>query len=244
MRILIGLDNTGTKENNGTGEMARRLGEYIQFDGLAQVESITRHFLLNSPEIQFSLQNKAYCITASTEEINYATLADKCRSYLKRNIAPGSDAGFCLAEWERVGSAIQNFGKRAKSQALSQLDTLTLTESIISEGLSGNGDGIIGALASIGLRAGGRDGSFTWLPGLKELRGEYTPDELHQAAHINEVRQMTGVLIRQTESIDVGKSVQPLLHDGRAVLFVEKTCEDGKIKWRTLSTETINQMSR
>ena len=245
MRILIGLDDTDNPDSGGTGHLARQLGKLLQSTGMANVEGITRHQLLVSPEIQYTFHNSSICLTLYTESNRLEKLAGVCRTYLIHESATGSDAGLCMAEWDAVGSAIQNFGWRAKFQVMSQEDTLYLAGpfGIILERLSNNGDGIIGALASVGLRAGGRDGRFIWLPGLRELSGEYTPCELHQSAQIDEVRQLSGMSIPCTAKIEVNSWTRPILHDGRAVLFVEEVNENGKTKWRIPSKEIIRKLS-
>lgn len=245
MRILIGLDGTDNPEGQGTGYMARQLGKLLLSTEMAIVESITRHQLLISPDIHYTSHNSSICLTLSAESKHLDKLGDVCRTFLTRESAIGSDSGLCIAEWDAVGSAIQNFGRRATQQVMSQEDTIYPTDAfgIILERIAGNGNGIIGALAGVGLRAGGRHGRFIWLPGLKKLNGEYTPCELKQSAQIDEVRQLSGLLVPSTAKIRLNSSMRPILHDGRAVLFVEGVKINEKTEWRIPSEETIKQLS-
>ncbi len=41
MRILVGIDDTDTKDTRGTGFNAREIGKFIKKEGIGTVEGIT-----------------------------------------------------------------------------------------------------------------------------------------------------------------------------------------------------------
>jgi hypothetical protein len=87
------------------------------------------------------------------------------------------------------------------------------------EGLGGTEDGVIGALAAVGLAVTGEDGRVVQLGGW--------PDDLHGVQPIERldrrevaVRLPTGAAIRDGW-IDVGKKLRPNRRGGATVLVVE-----------------------
>ena len=245
MDYLIGLDDTDNLESRGTGYLARQLAHYLQSDRLAQVWGVTRHQLLISPEIKYTSHNSAVCILVSADELKADNILAACRNFLTQHCASGSDAGFCFVDQNQVTSDIQDFAMRAKQQVLHKRQAAELAQAsrFYLEEISGNGSGIIGALAGVGLRAGGEDGRFLWLHGLRELNGVYTVEELLTQTGIQEVRSLDGNNLPMEAQVDVGSWVRPLLRAGKAILYVEEVNENGKFRCRILTKEHIKQLS-
>ena len=66
---------------------------------------------------------------------------------------------------------------------------MALKNNIILEGLTGNNDGVIGALAAIGLRYSGNDGRFVSVKGkeLREINGIFTKTEILGQINIDDI---------------------------------------------------------
>jgi len=114
-------------------------------------------------------------------------------------------------------------------------------EDLTLEGLTGTGGGIIGALAAVGLRAGGDDGRFLWLKGIREISGTYTVKELQQLIPIDAVQTSEGATIPPDDRVELGPWIRPLLKAGRAVLLVEP--DDESHLWRVMEKERVKQLS-
>jgi hypothetical protein len=243
IQILIGIDDTDNLETHGTGRCARQLGERLAAGGLAEVDGITRHQLLIDPRIPYTSHNSSACLLARTTTDRLPDLIAAARAFLLRESAPGSDAGLCVADQSQVTAAHQDFGQRAKREVLTmeqardcaQRDGLTL------EALTGTGGGIIGALAAVGLRAGGDDGRFLWLKGIREISGVYTVEQLQQTTPIDVVQTLGGAELSPEDRVDLGPWIRPVLKAGRAVLFVEPA--DGPHLWRVMEKERVKQLS-
>jgi 2-polyprenyl-6-methoxyphenol hydroxylase-like FAD-dependent oxidoreductase len=97
---------------------------------------------------------------------------------------------------------------------------LAAAHGIHLEGLGGTNGGVIGALAAVGLAAGGNDGRVVVL-------GEW-PDDLAGPQPLSAI-QARGIEVRQIGShnlvddgwIDVGKHLRPNRRAHKVVLFVE-----------------------
>jgi hypothetical protein len=114
---------------------------------------------------------------------------------------------------------------------------------LLLEGLTGTGGGVIGALAAVGLRAGGNDGRFLWLPGIRELQGRFTVAEILARTGIDELRTMDGVVLQGGQMVVLGEWTRPILSDGKAVLLMEEVLENGKPEWHVLAKESVKQLS-
>jgi hypothetical protein len=242
VRVLIGLDDTDNLESRGTGHLARQLAAWLAGQNLASPFGITRHQLLVSPLIPYTSHNSSACLEAEVAPDGLERLAAACSEYVARESAPGADAGLCLAPWERIGEPARLFGESAKREVLEMDRALGLAQEtgLFLEGLSGTRGGVIGALAAVGLRAGGEDGRFLWLPGLRELSGQ-APLEQLRAVGIEAVLTLEGNPVQ--EPVEVGDWPRPLLKGGRAILLVEEVRVDGKSIWRTLPKEVVKQLS-
>ena len=243
IQILIGIDDTDNAETHGTGRRARQLGERLAADGLAEVDGITRHQLLIDPRIPYTSHNSSACLLARTTADRLPDVIATARSFLLRESAPGSDAGLCVAGQSPVTPAHQDFGQRAKREVLTldQARGIAQRDGLTLEGLTGTGDGIIGALAAVGLRAGGDDGRFLWLKGIREISGVYTVEQLRLSTSINVVETLEGAEIPSDDRVDLGPWIRPVLKAGRAVLFVEP--DDEPHVWRVVEKERVKQLS-
>jgi hypothetical protein len=149
----------------------------------------------------------------------------------------------CVAGQAQVTAAHQDFGQRAKREVLTidQARSFAQRDGLTLEGLTGTGGGIIGALAAVGLRAGGDDGRFLWLKGIREISGVYTVEQLRQTTPIDSVQTVGGAEIPPNDRVDLGPWIRPVLKAGRAVLFVEP--DDEPRLWRVVEKERVKQLS-
>jgi hypothetical protein len=120
-------------------------------------------------------------------------------------------------------AAVQAFGARCKQQLIKQQEarTLAAAHNISLIGLGGTEDGVIGALAAVGLAAANNDGRVIHL--------DDWPDDLEGVQPVDRIAAR-GVTVRNLRSnqpvtagtIDLGKKLRPNWREGRPVLFVEQ----------------------
>ena len=239
MHLLIGIDDTDNLETRGTGHRVRQLAEWLAENNLAEPLGITRHQLLVDPRIPYTSHNSSACLSVEADDPESVWKAS--REFLLLTSADGSDVGLCLAAWEAVDETVISFGRRAK------LEVLTMPEAhetasrsrVRSEGLTGTGGGVIGALAGIGLHRDGNDGRFLWLPGLRELKGTYPVEEVIAKGHIERVCTLDHDDLALDALVNVGDWVRPVLRNGRSTLYVEEQNHG----WHILSKDHIKDLS-
>jgi hypothetical protein len=244
MIVLVGIDDTDDASSRGTGYHARLLGNKFREEGIAEVHAITRHQLLIDSRIDYTSRNSSACMVIEPTQDDVAILLDFARLELQSTCAPGSNVGISLAAPSSVDGEIQDFSRAAKREFLSVDPALALAEQkdIYLEGLNGNGAGVIGALAALGLYASGDDGRFIWLPKLRDLDGIYTVDELTKLLDM-EIKTTAGESLPPATRIRVSDWMRPIMREGHAILLAEQENQDGEISWRFVDKSTIKALS-
>lgn len=239
--VYIGIDDTDNPDTRGTGFRARQLVDRLHENNLARAVGVTRHQLLVDDRIPYTSHNSSACL-AVTGGCEVETLMDFCRGFLLETAAEGSDVGLCLADEEQAGSATE-FGRAAQTTVVTRDDARAIAarNGIRLEGLTGDQQGIIGALSAVGLHAEGNDGRYIWLQGLRDQAHRLlTLYELLQKTCINKVALMDGGEITDPESmIDLGPWPRTVRIDKQAVLLVEKNSDN---QYKVLDKDLIKSV--
>ena len=216
--ILIGLDDTDNATSRGTGHLARQLLADLARRGLRPI-SVTRHQLPLDPRIPYTSHNSGACV--AVEGGDGADSAAMAFDFVAGRAADGSDPGVCIAEAGMLPDEVLAFGRRAAAEVVEMAEALDVARAagVALRPLGGTGLGVIGALASVGLRAGGDDGRFIELPGLRELAGRLGAEGFERV----------GIRLEHTgthwpgpdDAYETFGWVRPRLLGGRAVLPVK-----------------------
>jgi hypothetical protein len=228
-QLLIGIDDTDNLGTRGTGHLAERLLLALRHAGFGSATGATRHQLLVDPQIPYTSHNSSMCIGWDGEPgVDAEAIAGVAGPFLETASAPGSDPGLAIAvaeNWSdpRCRQELVDFGHRAKREVLNRSAAFALAAlcgvSLSAHG--GDGGGVIGALAAVGLHLSGDDGRFRWMPGLRDLAGFLSYDELPSAVPITEARDPTGREPKGEDVIDLGDWVRPVLRGSRSVLLLQ-----------------------
>ncbi len=246
-RILLGIDDTDVIGSRGTGFLSRQLASELEGNRLGTIISITRHQLLIHPDIPYTSQNSSACLMIKSNKVeeirNYAT------KYLKKNCQEGSDAGLCILPNEIILDDITNFGYAAKERVLEIKDAYDLAErnGIYLEGFLGNKQGVIGALAAVGLRISGNDGRYIWLKGVKELRelkaGVFLAADLKELLSLNSIGTFDDIQAKDDDRIQGTDWIRPVLKDNKTFLIVEKTKNNDDYEWKVANKDFVRKHS-
>lgn len=243
--LLIGIDDTDDLWSPGTGRRARELLVELATAGLGTSAGATRHQLLVDDRIPYTSHNSNACLVwrspgGDPDTVRAAIIALAGR-FLERVCPPDADPGLVVAIPGRLNSdataLLVEFGRRAKREVLHTSDARHLAARV-GVHLSGHGgteDGVLGALAGVGLHLSGDDGLFITVPGLEELPAEATIDELCARIPLDDARDGNHHRPEPGELIELGDWVRPVLLDGRVVLLLEapRPQPDGRRTWRT-----------
>jgi hypothetical protein len=220
--VYIGIDDTDIAGSPGTNQLARRLADSLP-DG-CRTTLILRHQLLLDPRVPFTSQNGSASLLIESEDADpEARMLPTLRREIQAWFVSGSDPGLCTAT--NVHPAVIEFGRRCQRELVTQAEARYLAErsGIRLEGLGGTEDGVIGALAAVGLLASGNDGRVVHRPGWTwpdSFAGAHPIDAILTRG-VDEVRDSRSGERLVRGSVDVGKHLRPALRAGRVVLFVE-----------------------
>ena len=217
MIAYIGLDDTDNRESRGTGHLARVIADRLS--ETYPIRGITRHQLLFDPRVPYTAKNSSASIMLEVDEqVDLPGLFAQVRSIMLGDFQQGSDPGLCLTL--ALPEAVTRFGQRAKVDLVSQAEARALADryGILLEGLGGTQDGVIGALAAVGLSAGGSDGRYIRVGTVRDLQG-WQPVETILAAGVDQVQTMAGEVL--SEGNILADKLRPARRGHKVVLFVE-----------------------
>lgn len=228
--IFIGMDDTDNVDSRGTGHLARQIAAVLA--GEYRLLGVTRHQLLVDPRVPCTRNNSSAAIALDVDhvELDVDCLLERVRAIMLENYQPGSDPGLCLAL--SVPIAVMEFGRRAQRELVNQADAraLAAAHGIRLLGLGGDEDGVIGALASVGLAASGEDGRYIQVGRSRELAGLQPISALLEAG-IDAVQTAEGRPV--TEGLVLTDKLRPARRAGRPIAVVEWAGE----YWRPLKLD-------
>ena len=231
--IFIGIDDTDIIGTPGTNQLARlilkRLGES------SKDSVICRHQLFFDTRVPYTSKNGSASIQlphADAKDKNW--LISTIREVIQGWFVVGSDPGLCVAAGRsaEISETVQKFGVRCKNEVVSQDEAreVAAKAGCYLEGLGGTEQGVVGALAAVGLIAGGDDGRIVqlshWPYPDDAFTGSCEIDELH-ARGIDEVRVLESGEHITSGSVDIGRHLRPNLRGGRIVLYVKASDDLG-----------------
>ncbi|BDQ33552.1 hypothetical protein [Pseudodesulfovibrio portus] len=220
MRIFLGFDDTDDHDSAmGTGRLVREFG--CQLPEGYTLAGIVRHQLPRLEEIPFTSNNSSACaIIDMDDDCSPDMLRDLAVKHLEAHCAPGSDPGLCLAAEADVVPAMVEFGQKATGHRLTQKEAMETARSIQLYGLGGTNDGIIGALAAVGLTRLGWCGRFIEFGRLRDLPADMHVHDLNDIG-VSVVSVDRDPLVPLPGDVVTNAVwIRPSLWDGKPVLQV------------------------
>jgi hypothetical protein len=248
MKILVCIDDTDNLESRGTGQLSQLFAEAIEKKGWGACTSISRHQLFVHEDIPYTSHNSSMCFKATIDEKTLQPLIDFMQKGLVVESAPGSDAGLCVAvdNEELDKQRLMAYGNSAKNTVLNKTMAYELASDLgvhLSEH-GGTGDGIIGALAGVGLRLGGNDGRFRGWYHFDKSGSSIGVEALCNHSFVDVVKPLDGAPLDMDQSVLLGDDKVKIIHQGgRQVLPVEAVQDSsGSPAWVTLAKDRIKQL--
>lgn len=233
--IHVGIDDTDTLDTPGTNQLARRLVAVLPA-GFTFVVAL-RHQLLLDPRVPYTSQNGCASLLVHADPGRGAEdLLPVFCAEMRAWFVAGSDPGLCVAE--RVSEQVRAFGRRAQREVVRQSEARALAKDhgLFLEGFGGTEDGVIGALAGVGLLAAGDDGRVVHRAGWgwpDSFAGVQSVATVLRRG-VDEVREAVSERPVDAGLVDVGKHLRPSFRGGRVVLYVEAVGSSDPPRWRAL----------
>lgn len=224
MNVYVCIDDTDSLDSRGTGELADILAREVEKRNWGSCSTVTRHQLYVHPDIPYTSHNSSMCFITRLEDWALDSLCDYAARFLAEESAEGSDPGLCIATDDRLAkpAPLIDFGMRAKNSVISMQEAYALAREmgIHLSSHGGTGQGIIGALAGVGLRLGGNDGKMRGSLNLPDENGVIAVADILSHPAVDVVRTMEGVTLKGGERVRLVDKVKTVLIGGKMVLLV------------------------
>ncbi len=248
MQYLVCIDDTDMPGTRGTGWLVQELCDILSTRGLARSAPISRHQLFVHEDIPYTSHNSSMCFELTLDQGQgqgrIEPIIDLMADFLETRSEKGSDPGLCVAglgpHLDRKG--LIEFGKNAKHRVSSKTAAYAVARNTgihLSEH-GGTGDGVVGAVAGIGLRLCGDDGRYRgWyhlgLPG--DIVGV---DELCRHPFIDALVTTDGKSLPRNSRVHIGsEKTKTVRKAGKQVVMVtanEDIASTG-ISFRTITKQ-------
>jgi len=216
--IYIGIDDTDILGTRGTGRLARGIAETLGSEH--RLLGVVRHQLLQDPRVPYTSHNSSATILLDEtgETADLREIFDRVRNMMLDDFIPGSDPGLCVTR--KVPEAVIEHGRRAKKIIVTQDEARAIAHEhgIALQGLGGTEDGVIGALAAVGLTACGDDGRYLLVGKVRDMRGLASVSDVLDAG-VSEIRTLEEKPV--TSGMVLADKIRPARKDGRPVAYVE-----------------------
>jgi hypothetical protein len=235
--IYAGIDDTDIIGTPGTNQLARLILKRI--GSAARDAVICRHQLFFDPRVPYTSKNGSASI-----QLPHATAADLdslgaiIREVMREWFVAGSDPGLCLAMG--ASEEMHAFSLRCKCEVITREEARAVAAraGCYLEGLGGTEQGIIGALAAIGLIVSGNDGRVVhlndWPYPEDNFSGVQTIDAIY-AKGVHAIRELDSNKPVMSGFIDAGKHLRPNWRGGRIVLYVNPETDSSVVAdWRAV----------
>ncbi|MDD2335466.1 MAG: hypothetical protein PHD01_02695 [Geobacteraceae bacterium] len=244
MNVFVCIDDTDSIDSRGTGELADLLAREVENRGWGRCSSITRHQLYVHSDIPYTSHNSSMCFIAEMRDVHLGALTEYASGFLARESAEGSDPGLCVAVAERLPQtdALIDFGYRAKRTVIEMKEAYRLaTEAGIHlSSHGGTGQGVIGALAGVGLRLGGNDGRLRGNLTISTTDGVVSVKDILSHSEVDVVRTMEGAYLVPEDRVCFVDKVKTVLMAGKFVLLVQPADEDTiAAQWKTYTRQQL-----
>ncbi len=243
MKIFVGIDDSRQLDGYKAGETASWLSKAIEKNGWGKGAIPSRHRLYFHPSIACKKHNTARSFSADLDEPYLEAFIAYACSMVKSNITLDSNTGLAIAVPELMENPddLIEYAYRVKEEIVSKDEALKMAKKpgLYLFELSGNGQGVIGALAAAGLRATGNDGQFRGK--LKLGTGEYyiaNVREIIEKTYVEQVKNMDFENLGEDDHVRMGEKVKVVLLDDKYTLMVFPT-EIEYPKWQTSTTHML-----
>jgi len=247
LQFYLSIDDTDNLDSPGSGQLAEILAVKLQQEGLVSHSSnISRHQLFVDAAIPYTSHNSSMCFSATATDARLGDIIEFSSQFLQKASAAGSDPGLCVAVADSLlnGEALTEFGLKAKKTVLSKQEAYFWagkTGIHLSEH-GGTGDGIIGALAGIGLRMQGNDGRFRGWLNLGECGEIVMTQSLCAHPWVDAVVDEDGRPLAENTPVFLADSrIKTVFWDHRQVIPVTATAGDTGPAWTTLTKSEVKR---
>ena len=237
--FLLCIDDTDELGGEiSTGSLAQEIA--LEISSFAKVSFITRHQLLLDPRINYTSHNSSMCLVAKISKEQKQKVLDIALELLINKCAKSAEPGIAAVFKDDINDTKEliNFGKNAKNMFLTtkQAFEIAMAQNVFLKALTPNANGVIGALAGIGLRLSGDDGKIRDKFKLNEPK--LSVAKLTELPFIEAVLDENFKELAKDEMINLDGTLKPIFWHQKATLLVQK---DKNGEFRNLNIKKLRE---
>lgn len=231
MKLYVCVDDTDDlTKSTSTGKISDMIAKKLVEMGGTLEKGVTRHQLLLHEDIDYTSHNSSMCMVLEIEGVEVAELKAQAEKILKANMAATSDPGLCFCRLDQMHQPdrLIAYGKRAQKEVIKKEEAYALASEIggtILEEYGGTGIGVIGALAGIGLRLSGCDGTFRGGKGSEYAGQSFSVSQWKTKMGIEQVLDFYGKELSEDTVIFVEKQLKLAMLDHKKTLIAARRNE-------------------
>ena len=228
MKILLCADDTDdlTKETS-TGAIVQAITQELEEMGGTMEDGISRHQLLLDEHVAYTSHNSAMCVVLDFDQIERQQIIATAERVIREKRAQISDPGLAICWLDQLQNpqTLVDYGFQAKQRVLTKqmaYDLAAADEGLFLEELGGDGSGVIGALAGLGLRLSRCDGTLRGKNG-KRFQGQtMTAEDFCQKLKLDCVRDTNGGKLQGDALVHVDEMVKVSFWEGDRMAWARK----------------------
>ncbi|MGX9462181.1 DNA-binding protein [Shewanella sp. A14] len=238
---LISIDDTDDIGTKGTGEIAEEIAQILADISGGKASFITRHQLFVHPDIPYTSHNSSMCFSLCSP-LSQDEILRHAVAHLVSESAPAADPGIAILNLDSANdvSILIDFGRKAKSEVITKDTAYALAEkmnlSLTEHG--GTGQGVIGALAGLGLRLMGCDGRVKGkirLGQLDDVPLEQSVADILTQTGLDAVVSTDQYHLKLDERVQLKGKVKAVYLEHKFVLLVHRDVD----VWRNVSKQVL-----
>jgi len=228
MRIFVGFDDTDASDSAyGTGKVARWFQSRLPEGCCCQ--GVVRQQLLVCDDIPYTSHNSSACMVLEVPDPDLISqIIGQAVDHIQQHAAEGSDPGLCVvAENHKALPHIIKFGYRCTNTVATQTEAMQQVDGAHISGHGGTCDGIIGAVAAVGLTASGWAGRYIEFGDLRNAPEIMTVAEIHEQAIEVVAEDRDAPIPAPGDRVLTNGWLRPRLLGHRPVLLVRSNSKGG-----------------
>ena len=225
MKLYLCVDDTDDlTKSTSTGRIADLIaGRLAELGGVLE-QGITRHQLLLHEDIDYTSHNSSMCMVINIEGVELTEIKQAAEEVLRANMAQSSDPGLCFCRLDSLQKPdkLIAYGKRAQKEVIRKSEAYSLAEEIggtVLQEYGGTGIGVIGALAGVGLRLSGCDGTFRGGKGSEYAGQTFPVSHWKTIMGIEQVLDFDGNILDEAIPVSVDKQFKLAMLDHKKTLI-------------------------
>lgn len=247
IRYIISIDDTDNLESYSTGIIAELLSGVISTKFKCNCSEILRHQLLLDDRIKYTSHNSSMSFEVNSDKGILDELIETSKDFLEKNHAMESDPGLCVVEISdlRQGEKLIKFGFKAKKEVVEMKEAYELANklNIHLSAHGGSGEGVIGALAGVGLRLSGNDGKFRNTVHI-DMNGEnMSVNVLIKQAKIDYICDIDGNKVDKHNYVYIRDRIKKVIRDRKTVLLVKKIEVENEYLWTNYTVKELKELN-